>query len=284
MRGEFLDLAGARLYYYAAGTRGAGNPVVLIHGFPTSSHLWNEVVPHMPAGHRVVVVDLLGYGRSDRPEGHAVDVAAHGARIVALLDELRIDRACVVGHGLGGGIAQWLAARHAERVSHVCLIDSVSLSNSTSGLQSQSESGSLHRGISRTALSLLHPLPPSALLALLRRDLLHGYTDPARAARSIELYLRPFAGSEGRRALVAHLRAGRRTARETDAMHIETIRAPTAIVWGENDRALPLAVGIRLRDAIPSSTLSVIPGARHFTPEESPREIAAAIRDLLAHG
>ena len=116
MRGEFLDLSGARIYYYAAGTRGAGNPVVLIHGFPTSSHLWNDVVPLMPAGHRIVVVDLLGYGRSDRPHGRGVDVAAHAERIAALLDELHIDRACVVGHGMGGGVAQWLAVRHASRV------------------------------------------------------------------------------------------------------------------------------------------------------------------------
>jgi len=73
MRGEFLDLSGARLYYYAAGTRGAGVPVVFIHGFPTSSHLWNDVVPLMPQGHRLVVLDLLGFGRSDRPLTRPVD-------------------------------------------------------------------------------------------------------------------------------------------------------------------------------------------------------------------
>src|SRR5579872_3541102 len=109
MRGEFLDLSGARIYYYAAGTRGAGEPVVFLHGFPTSGHLWAEVVPLMPAGHRVVVIDLLGYGRSDRPLDRAVDVAGHAGRVIELLDELRIDSACIVGHGIGGGIAQALA-------------------------------------------------------------------------------------------------------------------------------------------------------------------------------
>ena len=67
MRGEFVDVGGARLYYYAAGSRGAGEPIVLIHGFPTSSHLWRDVVPLLPTGRRVVVLDLLGYGRSDPP-------------------------------------------------------------------------------------------------------------------------------------------------------------------------------------------------------------------------
>jgi pimeloyl-ACP methyl ester carboxylesterase len=276
MRGEFLDLGGARIYYYAAGTRGAGNPVVLIHGFPTSSHLWNDVVPFVPPGHRVVVLDLLGYGRSDRPKRHAVDIAAHSARVVALLDELRIERACLVGHGMGGGIAQWITARHSQRVSHLCLVDSVSIGNSAAGF----EPGSVHRGVSRASrLPLLQALPPAVLLALLRGDLSRGYTDASRASRSVELYLRPFAGAEGRDALVAHMRAGKRVAEST--VDLKSVRVPAVMVWGENDRAIPLAVGIQLRDAIEGATLSVVPGVRHFTPEEAPREIAEAIRELL---
>src|SRR5918999_3842655 len=125
MRGEFVDLDGARLYYYAAGTRGAGEPVVLIHGFPTSGHLWGELVPLVPSGHRVVVVDLLGYGRSDRPRAGRVTLRAHADRTIELFDVLGIDRACVVGHDVGGGVAQSMAVRYPERVSRLCLIDSV---------------------------------------------------------------------------------------------------------------------------------------------------------------
>jgi pimeloyl-ACP methyl ester carboxylesterase len=125
VRGEFLDLSGARLYYYAAGTRGAGVPAVFIHGFPTSSHLWNEVIPLIPPGHRLVVLDLLGYGRSDRPGPRRVDAQAHAERVVEVLDELRISRACIVGHGMGGGVAQLIATQFATRVSHLCLVNSV---------------------------------------------------------------------------------------------------------------------------------------------------------------
>lgn len=279
MRGEFLDLAGARIYYYAAGTRGAGDPILLIHGFPTSSHLWSDVVPLMPSGHRIVVMDLLGFGRSDRPQGHAVDIAGHGQRMVALLDELHIDRACLVGHGFGGGIAQWLALHYASRVSSLCLVDSVALDRLTSGLESSSVSDSIHRGITRAAMSPLSVLPSALLVSLLRRDLARGYADAPRAVRSIELYLRPFSGPEGRDAMVAHLRAGRVAISE--AADLRGIRAPTRVVWGENDRSIPLAVGIRLRDVIPHAKLNVIPGARHFTPEETPREIAETVRGML---
>src|SRR5207253_2994137 len=115
MRGEFVEVEGARLYYYAAGTRGAGEPVVFLHGFPTSGHLWSDVVAQMPAGHRLVVTDLLGYGRSDPPGRHALTLHAHAARIVGLMDALRITSACIVGHGFGGGIAQSVAIHFPER-------------------------------------------------------------------------------------------------------------------------------------------------------------------------
>jgi len=121
MRGEFIDVNGARLYYYAAGSRGVGEPVVFLHGFPTSSHLWTEVVPLVPKGHRVVVVDLLGYGRSDRPAGRDVSVRGHADRIIGLLDALAINYACIVGHDVGGGIAQTMAVRWPTRVSRLML-------------------------------------------------------------------------------------------------------------------------------------------------------------------
>src|SRR5574337_590242 len=101
MRGEFVDVGGARLYYYAAGTRGAGAPLVLLHGFPTSSYLWHRVVPLLPEGHRVVVCDLLGYGRSDRPLQRDLSIAGHAGRVIGLLDALRIASATIIGHGLG---------------------------------------------------------------------------------------------------------------------------------------------------------------------------------------
>lgn len=272
MRGEFLDLSGARLYYYAAGTRGAGDPVVFIHGFPTSGHLWNDVVPLVPAGHRIVVLDLLGYGRSDRPLTRAVDVRAHAERVIELLDELRIQRACIVGHGVGGGIAQSLAIRHGERVSSLCLVDSVAFDRWPS----------IEGRIARATLPITRFFPPRLLLAILRRDLQRGYGDPVRAARSLDLYLRPFVGADGREALISHIRA--LTTDETRELggELAHIAARTAIVWGQQDRVIPLWVGRQLQQAIPGATLDVVAGGRHFTPEESPRPVADAIARLLS--
>src|SRR5262245_5442385 len=109
MRGEFVEIDSARLYYYAAGTRGAGEPVIFLHVFPTTRHLWPDVAALMPPGQRLVVTDLLGYGRSDPPGNRSLTLHAHAARVAGLMDNLRIPNACIVGHGVGGGIAQALA-------------------------------------------------------------------------------------------------------------------------------------------------------------------------------
>ena len=272
MRGEFIDVAGARLYYYAAGTRGAGEPLVFLHGFPTSSLLWHETVRHIPAGHRVVVVDLLGFGRSDRPEGRAVSLHGHAERVVALLDELRIETCAVVGHDVGGGIAQALALRWPARVSRLCLIDSVAFEAWPP------------RGVrmARATLALTRHLPASWLLSAVRSDLVRGYSSADLGAHSIERYLKPFATPEGRDALVAHLLG--LDARETVelAEALPKLAQPTAILWGEHDPFLPVELGRRLHALIPRSTLDVVSGGRHFLPEEHPERVASVVAGLLA--
>jgi pimeloyl-ACP methyl ester carboxylesterase len=270
VRGEFIDLAGARLYYYAAGTRGSGNPVVFIHGFPTSGHLWSDVVPLMPAGHRLVVLDLLGYGRSDRPLSRAVDAAAHADRVVALLDELRIERACIVGHGFGGGVAQSIAVRHTSRVSHLCLVDSIGFDRWPIA----------RLRLSRAMLPLAPILPPSFLLSRLRHEVERGYGDRTRAARSIDLYVRAFAGPDGIQALAAHIRGISNADRDVQS-RLSSLDVPTAVVWGRRDRVLPLDTGTTLARQIPHATLDVIDDGHHFTPEETPRQVADSIAALL---
>jgi pimeloyl-ACP methyl ester carboxylesterase len=272
MRGEFLDVGGARLYCYAAGSRGAGEPVVLLHGFPTSSHLWSRVVPLLPAGHRVIVLDLLGYGRSDRPLGRDVSIRGHAERVIAALDMLGINYACVAGHDVGGGIAMAMAARWPQRVSRLCLVNSVAFD----------EWPTREVRMAKATLPLTRHLPPTWLLSVVRSDLLRGYTDASEGTHSIDRYVKPFAGAEGRDALVAHLTA--LDAAETAALdtRLGTLVQPTSVVWGAHDPFLPATIGRRLQEAIPGATLDVIADARHFTPEESPEHVARAIGALLS--
>jgi pimeloyl-ACP methyl ester carboxylesterase len=272
MRGEFLDLNGTRLYYYAAGSRGAGEPIVLLHGFPTSSHLWSDVVPLLPSGHRVLVLDLLGFGRSDPPSKARVDIRSHADRVVTMLDHLGINFACLVGHDIGGGIAQSVAVRHPHRVSRLCLVNSVAFD----------QWPTREVKLARAMLPLTRHLPPSWILGAVRADLLRGYMEAERGSHEVDQYLRPFAHAEGRDALMAHLLALDCAETHALAPRLKDIVSPTAIVWGERDPFLPASLGRQLQAAIPGSTLEVIAGARHFVPEESASTLAAQIGTLLS--
>ncbi len=271
MRGEFVDLDGVRLYYYAAGTRGAGVPVVFLHGFATSGHLWSDVVSLMPAGHRLIVLDLLGYGRSDPPGTRSLTLQAHAGRVVALLDALGVSSACVVGHGMGGGVAQSLAVHWPTRVAGLALLSSIAFG------------GWFTRDVvlARATLPLTRHLPPAWLLSMVRTELERGYDDASRAGHSIDRYVRPFATAEGRAALVGHIRA--LDARETAALapRLGGITCPTAVLWGAQDPFLPVSLARRLADAIPGATCDVVPGTRHYLPEDAPRPVADVLAALL---
>jgi 2-hydroxymuconate-semialdehyde hydrolase len=271
VRGEFVDLNDARLYYYAAGSRGAGEPVLFLHGFGTSGHLWSDVVSVMPAGHRLVVVDLLGHGRSDPPNGRPLTLRAHGERVIALLDQLGIREACVVGHGVGGGIAQSLALEAPARVSRLALVNSIAFHDwPTRDVK-----------LAQATLPLTRHLPPPWLLSMVRSELERGFADPLRAAHALDKFGRPFTSLEGREALCQHIAA--LDAGETRALgaRLREIAAPTSVIWGDADPFLSLSFARRLADAIPGASFEAIRGARHFTPEDAPRQVADAIADLL---
>lgn len=271
MRGEFLDVGGSRLYYYAAGSRGAGEPVVLVHGFPASGHLWRDVVPALPAGHRVVVLDLLGFGRSDPARHATVDIASHADRLVAVMDELRIERACLVGHGAGGGIAQSVAIRFPQRVTRLCLVNSVMFG----------EWPTWRGRFARAAAPIARYLPSEWVCAAMRWMLAPGYVDRDASAHDLDLFLRPFEGESGSDALLDHLVGITTPVPKGLADRVRDITAPTAVLSGADDPFFSVHYGRALSQLIPGSTFEIVPGARHFLPCEAGHSVAVAVSKLL---
>jgi pimeloyl-ACP methyl ester carboxylesterase len=274
MRGEFVDLGVTRLYYFAAGTRGAGEPVIFLHGFPASSHLWHAVVPEMPEGHRLVVVDLLGFGRSDRPGLSSLTATAHADRVRLLMDDLGITAACVVGHGMGGAVAQALALGAPSRVTRLCLVNSTAFDAWPRGAARLARLLSAFAPVSR---ALGAPL----LAGLVHGSLLKGFVDEVAGRRALDTFLRAYTIRLGVDALISQLRAMDDPAVGELGARLGEISQPTSVVWGEGDPWIGVRVGERLRDTIPGATLDVIAGARHFSPEDAPGRVADAIRRLL---
>ncbi|MBI1808283.1 MAG: alpha/beta fold hydrolase [Gemmatimonadetes bacterium] len=273
MRGEFVDVGGRRLYYYAAGSRGAGETVLFLHGACASSHLWHTVVPLMPAGHRLVVVDLLGSGRSDRPGEAPLTAAAHGERALALMDDLRIDQACVVGHAAGGAAALSMAIAAPRRVTRLALLDVPAFDDWPR------RAAPVARALARSPFG--HLLGAPLLAGLAHGALLRGFADRERGRHALDQFLLPFAQRLGVEALVGQLRAMRDPGIAALSTRLDAVTQPVSVLWGARDPWLAPSLGARLAAAIPASTFSAIPGARHYTPVDAPEQVAAHVASLL---
>ena len=286
MRGEFVDLDGVRLYCYAFGQRGAGHPIVLVHGAFTSSHLWQHVLPRLPKGHRVLVLDLLGHGRSDPPRARdgaaGMTVAAHATRLEQLLDVLGVQEAMLVGHGMGAAVAARVAHEQPRRIAHLMLVN-------PTVLDAHAHEALLSRTVGRVAalVPLWRRLAPAWLASALHYALLPGFAHRDMGARALDVYLKPFRLREGRDAACAQLTALRHSRGDTEeALRPGAIRCPTAVVLGAADPFLGSARAARLEASLGTATnhqLSIhrLPGVAHMAPEEAPDRLGTLVGDLL---
>lgn len=271
MRGEFVEVGNHRLYYYAAGTRGQGDPILLLHGFPSSSHLWSNLVALLPTGHRVVVPDLLGCGRSDLGERDDLSIAGHADRTLGLMDALGIARCCLVGHHMGACIAARIAANTPDRATHLALLHPLGGDVTLTGTLA----------VLRAFLPLARITPMSWLRAPLRSELTRWFSDEGRGRASAEQYLSVWLKAPRWRQFLRQL-AALSAADVTECTHLmRSISIPVSIVASDNDPAVPRVALDRIRESLPDAPLDIIRDVRHFSPEESPERIAGVIARLL---
>jgi pimeloyl-ACP methyl ester carboxylesterase len=271
MRGEFVEVGDYRLYYYAAGTRGAGEPIILIHGFPTSSHLWSNLVSLLPAGHRIVVPDLLGFGRSDVGEKADLSIAGHAGRLVGLLGALGITRGCLVGHHLGASVAGTVAATTPHLVTRLALLHPLGGDVTLTGTFA----------VMRAFLPFVRVSPMSMWRRPLRAELSRWFSDPARARASVDQYLGLWLKPTHWRHLLRQLSALNASDMLEYTRRLKGLEQPVAIVASDSDPAVPRAALDQVLQALPRATLDTIRDVRHFSPEESPERIAAVVARLL---
>ena len=271
MRGEFVDVGEERLYYYAAGTRGTGNPVVLVHGFPTSSHLWENLVPLLPDGHRIVVPDLLSFGRSEAGNRPDLSIDAHANRLIELMDALGIRQASLVGHHMGATIAIAVASRCAGRVSHLALLHPLGGDVTFAGTFAAL----------RAFLPLVRLTPIPLVRRAIRADLMRWYSDPHRAKASVDLYLSTWMKPARWRHVLLQLAAFHASDVLESTKRLSALALPVAVVAADQDPAVPRVALDRVRDAVPNATLDIIRDVRHFSPEESPERVADVVGRLI---
>ena len=249
-------------------TPGRGDPVVYVHGLLASSATWQDVLGPASAGRPAIAVDLPGFGCSDRPWPFDYTVDGAAGALGGFLDARGISRAALVGNSLGGAVAMRVAAEHPNRVS-----DLVLAAPATAEARIAWPVGLLRvRGIGEAALA-------AARRPLVAYGLRHWlFADAACVtAHAIDDAWLPLRVPGTRRAALAAIRTCRSRFRGLeDRIHVRTL-----IVWGAEDRLLPVRGGTRLAARIAGSRLVVLPDAGHLPQREQPEAFGRAVAGFL---
>ncbi len=264
--GHSIDVDGVRLHYVEAGS---GPPLLLLHGLNGSTFGFRMLTPYLTSHFRVIALDLMGFGYSERPPHRDYSLSAQARLVAGFLDALGIERASVLGHSLGGAVAMHLALQFPDRVDRLILVSSAADTEMRRGLRSS---------------RLVRPLLPVVAVFTVqnkrfrRMSLRSACYDPSFVTPEIvEGYLAPTRVRGHLRALGAMM-----VDRHKDPpLDLAAITQPTLILWGAADRWLPISHGGRLMALIPNSRMEVIEGAGHLVLEEQPEESARVLTDFL---
>jgi pimeloyl-ACP methyl ester carboxylesterase len=269
-----VEIHGHKVAYRLAGT---GETILLIHGMAGSSRTWRAVMPALAQHYQVLAPDLVGHGSSEKPPGdYSLGAFASGLR--DLMDVLDVDRATVVGQSLGGGVAMQFAYQFPERCTRLVLVSSGGLGREVSWML---------RALSLPGSELVLPVVAPAFVrergnavSVWLRD--HGVKSQ-RAAEMWQAYI-SLSQPENRSAFLRTLRAvvdpGGQAVDASDRLYL-TESMPTLIIWGDNDKIIPVAHAHTAHAALPGSRLEIFEGAGHFPQVEAPEQFVDVVMDFF---
>lgn len=268
--GRVLAVGGHNLFMRQTGT---GPDVVLLHGLGDSGIGWQFIEPNLiQAGYRVTVWDALGAGRSDKPRSGDYSIQAHVRRLNEMLDVLGVHQAAFIGHSLGGSVALRLAQQKPERVRALCLIDPAAYRAGAMG-------GRWFWTTPLLADAVLGFMPASTLADFGLKQNFYNYAAISKEVES--MYLREARREGAVAALIAQERQLLPSNPEEWERGHRSIRKPTLIVWGREDKLVPLAQGTRLAEDIQGSTLVVLAGVGHSPHLEAPQMVLNLVLPFL---
>jgi pimeloyl-ACP methyl ester carboxylesterase len=272
------------LHGHTIAYRTAGDPslpvLLLIHGITSSSATWDPVIPALAGHAHVIAPDLFGHGDSDKPRADYT-LGGFATQLRDLLEALHVDRASVVGHSLGGGVAMQFAHQYFELCDRLVLVDSGGFGREVSGaLRAGTMPGvelilpviaNRHVRNAGTAVGRVvsrmpgrHRLRPSTL------EVVRGYSTLAE--------------SPSRVAFVHTLRSvvepGGQRVSAVDKLYLAEGR-PTVIIWGAKDTVIPVAHAYHAHEVIPGSVLEIFEQSEHFPHMDEPGRFARLLIQFL---
>lgn len=255
---RFVIVAGHRVHYDVLGPA-AGTPVVLVHGLGGRAEEWLDLARYLgKAGYRVYLPDLPGYGRSDQPVNFSYSIPDEAAVVIGFLDALKLRQVDLGGLSMGGWIVQYVAGIHPERVRRLMIFDSAGLRERPSWDTRLFTPATAAEVRQLNALLYPRPLPTPGFVA---RDIVR---------------LSECNGWVIRRALAAML-----TGSDTTDELLLKLKMPVLIVWGAEDRIMPLHQGEQMHRLVPQSEMQVLPGCGHLAPMQCARQVAPRVVEFL---
>lgn len=253
-----VQVGGYRVHYLAEG-QADGPAVVLVHGLGASAEEWSNEAPYLvQAGFHVYMLDLPGYGRSEKPADFSYSVGNEAAVVAGFMDAAGLKQVDLGGSSMGGWIAQLVATRHPERVKRLMLFDSAGLAEPpdwNTSLFTPQTAGELDQ-----LEALLMPHPP---------------TVPGFVARDVVRF------SNERAWIIRRALATMLSGQDTTDSVLPTLKMPVLIVWGTEDRIMPLRHGERMHSLVPQSEFEVIQGCGHLAQMQCAAQIGPKVVAFL---
>jgi haloalkane dehalogenase len=266
-----VDVDGLRLHYLEAGR---GDAVLLLHGWPTSSFLWRNVVPWIGETNRAIALDLPGFGRSDKPLDASYSFRFYTGVLEGFLAALGIERTALAVHDLGGPIGLHWASQNPDRLTRLALLNTL--------VYPQASWAVIAFVLACRTPGLRSLLASPRGLELAMRI---GVTDHSRLTPEVMRgVLEPF---ETEPARVALLKAGH-------GLHpggfaeivrwLPTVRVPVRILYGARDSILPDVAKTMRRVArdVPHAETTVLEQCGHFLQEDRPDEVARELAEFFS--
>jgi len=257
---------------------GAGPALLLIHGIGDSSDTWKTVIPILARDHTVIAPDLLGHGRSDKPRAD-YSVAGYANAMRDLLTVLDIERATVVGHSLGGGVAMQFAYQYPERCERVVLVATGGVARAVNPFLRLASAANADLLLPLLRLAPTRLVGRAFLAALRRLD-----TDLGRDAHELRLVFDALPDAVSVRAFVRSLRAvvdpRGQVVTMLDRCYLNR-GLPTLLVWGTRDGIVPFRHAELAHAAMHWSRLEVFDGAGHYPHHHDPARFIAVLRHFL---
>lgn len=259
-------------------TAGSGPVLLLIHGMAGSATTWRQVMPGLAQRFTVVAPDLLGHGRSDKPQAD-YSLGAFASTLRDLLVVLGHERATVVGQSLGGGVAMQFSYQYPERTERLVLVGSGGLGREVNPLLRL-----LSRPGSEAVLRLGCAAPVRGAIESIGSAAARVGFRPAPVVAELWRSYTSLGDGPTRQAFLRTLRAvvdrGGQAVSASNRLHLAA-EVPTLIVWGDVDPIIPVAHAHAAHASIPSSRLEIFEGVGHYPHCESPERFVEVLSDFI---